>query len=234
MSEAQWSASWLSAALEASSPPYMRRLALVALLCAEVLSSAPICKEPRCWENRVIYQILTDRFATSSGSTEPCSDLTNYCGGTWRGIYDNLDYIAGLGVDAIWISPVLANTHGGYAGYWAKSLTSLNEHFGTPAELELLIDGAHQRGLLVMIDVVTNHMGQNWTSVAQLDPPFNSNALFHDCSVCQAASSMHKPGCVNGFCDCWVDDYNNAQQLLFCQLFGLPDLNQSNPIMREV
>ena len=87
----------------------------VVALAAFVAALAPICKEPSCWENKVIYQILTDRFAIGSGAESACADLTNYCGGTWRGIYDNLDYIVGLGVDAIWISPILANTPGGCA-----------------------------------------------------------------------------------------------------------------------
>ena len=133
----------------------MSALGTVALL-AGCFALSPLCSQPSCWEDRVIYQVLTDRFAKGPGSAQPCEDLSNYCGGTWRGIYEHLDYIAGLGVDAIWISPVLANipVPSAYHGYWAKSLTALNDHFGTAADLEQLIDGAHSRGLLVMIDVV--------------------------------------------------------------------------------
>jgi alpha-amylase len=53
-------------------------------------------------------QVLTDRFAkTDSSSTTACSDLSNYCGGTWAGMESNLDYIQGMGFDAIWITPVV-------------------------------------------------------------------------------------------------------------------------------
>lgn len=59
------------------------------------------------WKKRSIYQILTDRFATS-GPEDPDIDISRrqYCGGTWQGIISKLDYIQGMGFDAIWISPV--------------------------------------------------------------------------------------------------------------------------------
>jgi alpha-amylase len=61
------------------------------------------------WKQRAIYQILTDRFAvTDHGGEVPDLDYTQrkYCGGTWQGIISKLDYIQGMGFDAIWISPV--------------------------------------------------------------------------------------------------------------------------------
>jgi hypothetical protein len=61
------------------------------------------------WKARSIYQVLTDRFATS-GPTDPDPDIDisnrPYCGGTWQGIIEKLDYIQGMGFDAVWISPV--------------------------------------------------------------------------------------------------------------------------------
>ncbi len=54
---------------------------------------------------RKIYQIVTDRFNNPS-STAGCSNLSDYCGGTWQGIIAKLDYIQGMGFDTIWISPV--------------------------------------------------------------------------------------------------------------------------------
>lgn len=57
------------------------------------------------WGELSIYQVLTDRFATSNQSSPECS-IRSYCGGTWKGIENNLDYIQGMGFEAIWISPV--------------------------------------------------------------------------------------------------------------------------------
>jgi alpha-amylase len=83
------------------------------------------------WKSRTIYQLLTDRFSRTDGSTQGCSDLGKYCGGSFKGITNNLDYIQQLGFDAIWISPVITNTDGGYHGYWAKDINSINSYFGS-------------------------------------------------------------------------------------------------------
>ncbi|KAG5652836.1 alpha-amylase [Sphagnurus paluster] len=56
------------------------------------------------------FQLLTDRFASSSKTSKPCDTSTRkYCGGTWKGITEHLDYIQGMGFDAVWISPVVEN-----------------------------------------------------------------------------------------------------------------------------
>lgn len=60
------------------------------------------------WRTRSIYQIVTDRFATSGPPPLYC-DLTTYCGGSFTGIIQKLGYIKRLGFDAIWISPVVTN-----------------------------------------------------------------------------------------------------------------------------
>ena len=52
-----------------------------------------------------LLQILTDRFANPKSNSE-CMNLKKYCGGTFKGIIDKLDYIQGLGANAIWISPM--------------------------------------------------------------------------------------------------------------------------------
>ncbi|KAH8631509.1 carbohydrate-binding module family 20 protein [Alternaria alternata] len=64
------------------------------------------------WKSRSIYFVLTDRIARSSSDTGggACSNLGNYCGGTFKGLESKLDYIKGLGFDAIWITPVVAST----------------------------------------------------------------------------------------------------------------------------
>lgn len=57
------------------------------------------------WRELSIYQVLTDRFATTDGSSPSCG-ITDYCGGTWKGLENKLDYIQGMGFEAVWISPV--------------------------------------------------------------------------------------------------------------------------------
>jgi alpha-amylase len=69
---------------------------------------------PTEWRKQSIYQVLTDRFARSDGSTTAKCDSAAaiYCGGTWQGIIKKLDYIQGLGATTVWISPFVKQVDG--------------------------------------------------------------------------------------------------------------------------
>ncbi len=120
------------------------------------------------WRDEVIYQVLVDRFANGSVNNDFMvrpGALARYQGGDWQGMREHLDYIVELGVTTLWISPIVRNVEtdadvDGYHGYWAQDLTQLNPHFGDLAELRKLTAAAHERGLKVVLDIVTNHMGQ--------------------------------------------------------------------------
>lgn len=60
------------------------------------------------WLGRSVYQVVTDRFARSDNSTTASCNagVGDYCGGSFQGIINKLDYIQELGFDAVWISPV--------------------------------------------------------------------------------------------------------------------------------
>lgn len=66
------------------------------------------------WRSQTIYQVMTDRFARTDGSTTARCEMSDqtYCGGSWLGIAQQLDYIQGLGATAIWISPFVKNVQG--------------------------------------------------------------------------------------------------------------------------
>ncbi|RDW65187.1 alpha-amylase-2 [Coleophoma crateriformis] len=140
------------------------------------------------WKERSIYQVLTDRFAVAGhGNSGPQCDpfAGKHCGGTWRGIIEKLDYIQGMGFDAVWISPITKNLDDttlygeAYHGYWQDDLYSVNCHFGTTEDLLALSDALHDRGMFLMVDVIVNHMG----SLPDLDfsrlVPFNDASYFH-------------------------------------------------------
>lgn len=94
---------------------------------------------------------------------------------------DNLDYIQGMGFDAIWISPVVKNTPDGYHGYWAKDLYSVNEQFGSAEDLKALVQACHARDIWVMVDVVANHFGPqaNGNDDFSQFTPFNKPEHYH-------------------------------------------------------
>lgn len=143
------------------------------LLLLSSWSGAAWCVPFRDWQSRTIYQLLTDRFAKSPSSADPfapCDDLSDYCGGTFAGVEAQLDYIAAMGFDALWISPIPTQTEGGYHGYWLRNLNTINAHFGSSAQLRALIDAAHRRDMLVMLDVVANHVGPVGNDFSQISP----------------------------------------------------------------
>ena len=88
------------------------------------------------WKGRIIYQILTDRFGRSSDEDQSNCDLGNVCGGTYQGLINHLDYIADMGFNAIWISPIPKNNDWDYHGYAFIDLYALNDHFGDVKELK--------------------------------------------------------------------------------------------------
>ena len=110
-----------------------------------LLASMALSADAEAWKSKTIYQIVTDRFYRTDGSTAPCTDLKSYCGGTFKGIQSQLDYIQGMGFDAIWVSPIVKNTALGYHGYWAANLYELNEHFGTKDDFKNLVKALHAR-----------------------------------------------------------------------------------------
>ena len=164
------------------------------------------------WKTRTVYQLLTDRFAKDEASDEACADLHNYCGGTFKGIENNLDYIAGMGFNAIWISPIPHNAEPDYHGYGAMDWERVNEHFGSEEDLLSLISACHERDIWVMLDVVANHTSYYANSDFSNINPFNKAEYYHtQCDI----------------------DWDNQNSVENCWLSGLPDLNQDNADVRE-
>jgi len=194
---------------------------LLTLLLISTLASFAWSRTAEEWKSRVIYQMVTDRFATSDGSTPECTDLLNYCGGTFKGIERNLDYIQDMGFNAIWISPTIENSDGGYHGYWYKNFYGINKHFGTEQEFKDLVQTCHDRDIWVMVDVVPNHVTPvpNNTDFSEI-VPFNDEKYYHwpilDCQ--------------------WVFDNqpNNHTALEFCWLWSLPDLDHENEEVSKI
>jgi alpha-amylase len=188
--------------------------ALVSLSLIVGLSSAHTAEEWR--SSRAIYQIVTDRFARSDNSSQPCSDIHTYCGGSFQGIKNHLDYIIGMGFNAIWISPIVENVPNSFHGYGAKNLYKINPYFGGEDGLIELIKYCHQRDVWVMVDVVANHVGiQDIKGVV----PFNQTWNYHDCKGCPQ--------------DCNMRVYDGSYETEHCRLSGLLDLDQDNPIVRS-
>ncbi|GAA4369024.1 alpha-amylase family glycosyl hydrolase [Nocardioides caricicola] len=124
------------------------------------------------------YFVMGDRFengdpANDTGGLTGDRDTTGfdptakgfYNGGDLDGLRSRLDYIEGLGTDAIWLTPIFKNKpvqledgpSAGYHGYWITDFTQIDPHLGTNQDLADLVDAAHERGMKVFFDIITNH-----------------------------------------------------------------------------
>ncbi len=138
------------------------------------------------WDESVIYFMVTDRFFDGNEGNNEANGKDGdyntygkdnqglYHGGDFAGVTAKLDYLKDLGVNTIWITPIVENVKGvtvggegkdkvpyyaGYHGYWASDFTKLNPALGTEEEFETLINTAHEKGMKIMVDVVVNHAG---------------------------------------------------------------------------
>lgn len=159
------------------------------------------------WDEAVIYFAVTDRFFdgdTSNNDAYGVGDYntgdkggSSYHGGDFAGLTEKLDYLEDLGVNTIWITPIVENITDdqhdaktdtatyGYHGYWASDFTELNKHLGTKEEFAALLDAAHSRGMKLMVDVVLNHAGygtENYFNSILTDKDGNAIKMLRDSS----------------------------------------------------
>lgn len=131
----------------------------------------------REWREEFIYFLMIDRFhddkarspVLQPGRRNGISTPDDFFGGKIKGITNHLDYIAGLGCTAIWLSPIFENNPKAYHGYDINNYLSVDPHFGTEQDLIDLVDAAHnfRKGgqpfpMRIILDVVINHSGDNW------------------------------------------------------------------------
>ncbi|CAK7236002.1 hypothetical protein SCUCBS95973_009458 [Sporothrix curviconia] len=163
------------------------------------------------WREQSIYFLLTDRFGRTDNSTTATCDTSQrlYCGGSWQGIINHLDYIQGMGFTAIWITPVTGqfyeDTGDGtsYHGYWQQDINVLNPNYGAEDDLLALSTALHARGMYLMVDVVANHMGYDGAGTAvdySVFTPFDAASYFHAyCAITNYDNQTNVE-------DCWLGD----------------------------
>ncbi|MGY0638012.1 MAG: alpha-amylase family glycosyl hydrolase [Paraglaciecola chathamensis] len=123
----------------------------------------------------VFYFVMPDRFnnadlsndrgdkngGISAGGFDATSNR-GFHGGDMKGIEQKLEYLQGMGITAIWMTPILRNKavqRDGVAhhGYWIVDFTEIDPHFGSNDDLKSLIAAAHKKGIKVFFDIITNH-----------------------------------------------------------------------------
>ena len=194
---------------------------LIAFFSFQEKSSTKVVKVKKkefVWEGANIYFLLTDRFNNGDAlndinfeRTEETGKLRGFEGGDLKGVTQKIKdgYFTDLGINAIWMTPIVEQIHGGtdegtglsygYHGYWAKDWTKIDPNFGTKEDLKELVAVAHKNGIRVLLDAVINHTGP----VTEKDPVWPSDWV------------RTGPKCT----------YNNYESTISCTLVkNLPDI----------
>ena len=142
------------------------------------------------WNAANVYFLLTDRFNNGDPSNDLNFDRTakpgklrGFEGGDIKGVTQKIKegYFTNLGVNAIWMTPIVEQIHGatdegtglsyGFHGYWTKDWTAIDPNYGTKEDLKELVAVAHSKGIRILLDAVINHTGP----VTDKDPVWPSD-----------------------------------------------------------
>lgn len=212
----------------------------------------------------VFYFVLPDRFNNANPDNDEGSktvkisqgglDVTSkwaFHGGDIQGLEAKLDYLEGMGITAIWMTPILRNRAvqpDGFAhhGYWILDFTEIDPHFGSNDDLKRLINAAHQRGMKIFFDIITNHTAD----VIKYKECHNPDGSFIEGKGCEYKSTAqladgdtYTPFLVEGEeavkTPAWLNDpkyYNNqgdsfwkGESAVNGDFVGLDDLKTSDP-----
>jgi glycosidase len=145
---------------------------------------------PCDWRDEVLYFLLVDRFSDGKEDTRPLLDRGNraaarpdghdgqswrwdrwaesgafrWQGGTLKGVESKLDYLKGLHISTLWLSPIFKQRGhlDTFHGYGIQHFLDVDPRFGTRKDLVDLVSAAHGHGIRIILDIIFNHSGFNW------------------------------------------------------------------------
>jgi len=180
------------------------------------------------WKSAVVYQIYPRSFMDSNG--DGVGDIP--------GMTARLDYLAQLGVDVLWLSPVYASPMDDN-GYDISDYEDVDPLFGTLADLDELIAGAHERGMKLVMDLVVNHTSDEHAWFQESRDPASPK---RDWYWWRPAREGHEPGKPGAEPNNWASvfsgpgwEYDERSGEYYLHIFSRkqPDLNWENPEVRQ-
>lgn len=171
-----------------------------------------------------VYQIWPRSFCDGNG--DGIGDL--------KGVLSKLDYIKSLGVDAIWFSPLYVSPQKDY-GYDIADYRNIAPEYGTMEDVKAVLDGAHERGLKVVMDLVVNHTSDQheWFKKSAAGDP-----KYKDYYIWRPGKGKDGKKFPNNWMATFPGDgweWNEQRGEYYLHLFAVeqPDLNHDNPAVRE-
>ena len=184
--------------------------------------------EIQWWQQPVVYQIYPRSFNDSNG--DGIGDLP--------GITEKIPYLAKLGIDVIWLSPIYASPNDDN-GYDISDYRAIMTEFGTMADFDELLATAHEHGIKLMMDLVVNHTSDEheWFRQARSakDNPYRGYYVWRDPAGFSEDGTPIPP---NNWISCFspsVWEWDEGTQQFYLHYFSVkqPDLNWENPKVRE-
>jgi glycosidase len=199
----------------------------------------------------VLYLIMPDRFANGDPTNDEPAEFPgthdrpkarSWHGGDLRGIREHIPYLKELGVNALWLTPVVQNgAEQDYHGYGAVDLYAIDPHLGNLDEYKELAEALRQQRMKLFFDVVPNHVGQRhpWVAKPPLPDWFHGSAQNHLNSQSPVKNSFYgeskSGGISNDPFEALADPHATPamrRNLTDGWFFGvLPDMNTENPVV---
>ncbi len=174
------------------------------------------------WKTATIYQIYPKSFCDSGSKGT----------GDIQGIISKLDYLKGLGIDAIWLTPVYQSPMIDN-GYDIADYYSINPDFGTMADFDELLQQAHQRGIRIIMDIVVNHTSTEhaWfrSALGDKQSPYRDYYIWREGKNGQEPNNWQSK--FGG--SAWQLDEATGEYYLHLFAKEQADLNWENPVVRE-
>ena len=174
------------------------------------------------WKEAVVYQIYPRSFQDTNG--DGVGDL--------NGITKRLDYLKNLGVDVIWVSPFYPSPNFDN-GYDISDYRGIHPEFGTMEDFDRMLQGIHERGMKLVIDLVVNHT--SWDHPFFVESRKSKDNPYRDYYIWRDGNNGGPPNnwgsCFSG--SAW--QYDEATDQYYLHLFTpqQPDLNWANPEVRD-
>ena len=173
----------------------------------------------RWYKDMVFYQIWPRSFCDGNG--DGIGDL--------KGVLSRLDYLKYLGVDGIWFSPLYASPNADM-GYDISDYYSIHPEYGTMEDFQAVLDGAHERGMKVIMDLVVNHTSDEhpWFIASR-----DKNSPYRDYYFWREGKK--RPNNWSSLFEGKAWEWDSEAQAWYLHLFAKkqPDLNMDNPKVRQ-
>lgn len=192
-----------------------------------VTESAPQGSMPTEWDELRIYQVMVSSFQDGDPSIGyqyaygPSGALT---GGDLRGIINALDYIKGLGMNALWMTPIFDSSNGSSShlnstGYYTYNYFDIDPNFGTKQVFAELVEKAHEKGIAIILDGVFGHWGDAGVAKSPSGKePVRSNGQYKACDYPKSLDFF------NEVASYWITEYKiDGWRFDQCYQVGLGD-----------